>query len=122
MEKKNQLFLVNAVICVLLGAVLILGLMLTTVVPHGGGHGHAQIAGQAPSFLGASREQWADLHKFLAICFVLGAALHVYLNWAWVHSTVEQRFGPRARTFLLSLLGGSVALVILGWITLLVGA
>ena len=119
MEKKDQLFFVNAGICVLLGAVLLLGLMLGNVIPHGPG---LHLAGQPPRFLGVEREAWADLHQFLAICFVLGAALHVYLNWAWVKSTVTQRFGERSRTFLYSLLGAPVALVILCWIVLMIAS
>ena len=124
MSNKNWLFFVNMGIAVLLGAVFIMGMMLTTVIPSGHGQMASAVAahgaGHAPSFLGLQREAWADFHKMMGILFVLGVAAHLYLNWRWVRQVANERFGASANRFLYSLPAASVALVVVGYIVMII--
>lgn len=44
--------------------------------------------GELRALWGLSRHEWGDIHFWLAVALVAGAALHVLLHWRWVVAMV----------------------------------
>ncbi len=93
MRKDSINTAVNAVSFVVFSILLSTGMVLAFRLPPGSGHGRRGGNGAAEIF-GLGRHDWGDVHRNLAIFFVLLVAAHLYLHWPWLVET----FWGRTRT------------------------
>ena len=94
-------------------AVLVTGLLLAWVLPHGSGR-------RGVSLLGLGRHDWADIHLWLALAMTVGVVVHVLMHWTWAHQTAARLLGARSdplgagRWWSLAAIGGGALLVLAG--------
>jgi hypothetical protein len=68
----------------------ITGLLLWLVIPHGR-------ESQSLIFLGLTRSTWVDIHDWVGLGMLIGAATHVALHWKWVSCIAGRFFQKLAR-------------------------
>lgn len=112
MKKQNLKFIVNFCLMVSLSAVAFLGLLLGFVIPRGPARG-------VEDFLGLGRHDWADMHLYLSLLFLLSLSAHVWLNWSWVRNAVQRYFGDNWKKGAWAAGGAWAALLFILWLAFL---
>ena len=58
------------------------GFIMWLAVPHAGGGSRG--AGSTATFWSLSRDNWIDLHDWVAVALVAMVVLHIVLHWKWL--------------------------------------
>lgn len=109
MEKNILKFTINLLLFIDLCSVGMIGLLLAFVIPRGGprsGDGY---------FLWLHRHDWADLHLYLALVFLLMLFVHISFNWKWVIQSYKRYFGEVWRKGLLLTAVAWIFVLLVGW-------
>lgn len=83
-------FWLDITILIALLITAITGLLLWLVLPHGPGS-------QSFIFLGLTRGTWIDIHNWVGLAMLIGAATHIALHWRWISCVADRFFKKLAR-------------------------
>jgi hypothetical protein len=113
-----------------IGFVLLLGtgLILEYILPHGSGslaaRGTGRGAGErlVTTLWGMTREEWGEVHFWIAAATLVVLSLHLVLHWKWIVCVLSGKERPAGVSGQRALLGlsallGTVALLVLPFLT-----
>jgi len=89
--KRNTLnFLIDLISFLVMLGLILTGLMMRYVLPHGQGRGWSW------TLWGLDRHDYGDIHSWLAAALISLILVHVWLHWGWCCTTLSKMLGGRA--------------------------
>jgi len=108
--KKNTLkYFINVTLFVDITSIAVLGLLLGFVIPKGQGGAFQNY------FLGLHHHEWADIHLWLSLLFLILLVFHVWLNWTWVIQSTKRYLGDHWKNFFWAISFAWIIVLIVGW-------
>jgi hypothetical protein len=109
--KKNALkYFINVTLFIDLTSIAVLGLLLGFVIPKGQGRSFQNY------FLGLYRHEWADIHLYLSLLFLILLVFHVWFNWTWVIQSTKRYLGNHWKNFLWTISFAWIVVLFVGWL------
>jgi hypothetical protein len=109
--KKNALkYLINITLFVDITSIAVLGLFLGYVIPKGQGRSFQNY------FLGLPRHEWADIHLYLSLFFLVLLLFHVWFNWTWVIQSTKRYLGDQWKNFFWAISFAWIIVLFVGWL------
>ena len=111
--KKNTLkYFINVMLFIDITSTTVLGLLLGFVIPKGQG------SFSQGYFLGLRRHEWADIHLYLSLLFLVLLVFHVWFNWTWVIQSTKRYLGYQWKNFFWAISFAWIVVLFIGWLAL----
>jgi len=110
MKKSDWQYLVDTLLFLSIAGIAIIGFLIGLVIPKG-----PTAQESAKYFLGLHRHQWANIHLYLSIAFVIFVIIHLIFSWKWIKNRSQQLFKKRWSNVLIFTAIASVLIVFLFW-------
>ena len=92
MRKTTQNYIIDVIFGLLLLLQGVTGFVLWFVLPGGYRYrGGAGLSGGGSAFL-FPRQDWLDIHRWLAVALLVLLALHIAIHWQWIISMTKSYF------------------------------
>jgi len=98
MNKNSLKYFVDIVMFIDFCSLTMTGFFLGFILPAG--------RGVNKYFLGMHRHEWANIHLYFSLLFLLLFFLHLSLNWPWIVNTTRRYVNEKRTPFVLSILAG----------------
>jgi hypothetical protein len=109
--KKNALkYFINVMLFIDMTSTAVVGFLLGFVIPIGQGYSSQKY------FLGLHRHDWADIHLYLSILFLILLVFHVWFNRTWVIQSTKRYLGNHWKNFLWAISFAWIIVLFVGWV------
>jgi hypothetical protein len=97
MNRTQTNFGLDASILILFLALLLTGLLMSFAIPHG--------IGRDAQLWSLTRDDWSEVHFWIAMTFLAAIAAHFVLHWTWIKATAMGKLvnKPLLMTLLLTI-------------------